>query len=268
MSTGKPPFTSSTYYAGKDNHMLELEVNYKSNKGYYQVLSYTLKEDGMFKSSSKNKLGLELWTEALARGFYLPLKPGEIPRILIIGGADQFLSNYIHETRDANITIVDPMHELYSSTTFKSVLGLKDESFVGDKRLCFVESTFQEAYDDMVFNDEEFHMILVYGAKDTFDHKTGMYDVQLVPKLKSILKPEGFLLVHQNYTVKKPAREARLSDDPEYIEKVRTDTKYYKAYEEAMEREFCQTDYLFKASMKIGVFLKDNVDAKLSRYSV
>src|SRR5699024_6063591 len=123
-------------------------------------------------------------------------------RVLIVGGANQFLSNYVLKF-PSDITIVDPLCYEFFKEGFLQVLNLREfVNFIDprdskQRKLLLIDMDLQEAYEDGCFKKEEFDLILVDNFIDNLYHKTGMYSKEIPSIYFDLLKDKGFLMINQ-----------------------------------------------------------------------
>lgn len=200
---------------------------------------------------------LNLWKEALD----LILKLDVVARVLIIGGGNQFLSNYILKF-PSNITVLDPLCYDYFKEGFIQILKLKDSFKLLDskdsklRQLCLLDMTLEEAYEDDCFSKEEFDLILVDNYIDNLYIKTGMYSKDIPDIYFDLLKDKGFLLINQKFSIKKITNKSLIEYPTETIKLIKQNNKYYSQYLINLNKLLCETDFIGKQNQRLAVYSK------------
>lgn len=200
---------------------------------------------------------LNLWKEALD----LILKVDKVLRVLIIGGGNQFLSNYILKF-PSNITILDPLCYDYFKDGFIQVLKLKefvnfiDPSDSKLRQLYLLDMTLEEAYKDSCFSSKEFDLILVDNYVDNLYVKTGMYSKDIPSIYFDLLKDKGFLLINQKFSIKKITNKSLIEYPSETIKLIKQSNKYYSNYLVNLNKLLCETDFIGKQNQRLAVYSK------------
>ena len=218
--------------------------------------------DDILLQSNKLKTHLNIWKEPLD----LIIDPTKVLRVLIVGGGNQFLSNYLLNF-PCNITILDPYCFDYLQSPFKEVLFTKD--FVNTKgsydnlprKLVLLDQTLTEAYEDGTVKDNEFDLILMDNYLDNFYYKSGMYTLDIPPIYFNILKDKAFLLANNRFYFKKMSKKTLLEYSSDMISMFRENNKYYKQYLNKMNSLLCETDLILKNDQRISVYCKTYVDS-------
>lgn len=208
-------------------------------------------------NSVKLNSHLNIWKEPLE----IILKPNKILRVLIVGGGNQFLSNYIL-TFPSKITIVDPFAYNYLEEPFKQVLFAKEYVNRIDKidglirHMVLIDETLENAYKDESILDGEFDLIVVDNYIDNFIHKSGMFDSHIPQIYFNLLKKEGFLVCNNRFYLKKLTKSTLISYPTSSVAFFKGNNKYYKEYMNNINSLLCETDIILKDKQRISVYCK------------
>ena len=200
---------------------------------------------------------LNLWKEALD----LIIDLNKVMRVLIIGGGNQFLSNYILKF-PSDITILDPLCYDYFKEGFIQILKLKqfvnykDPKDLKTRKLYLLDMDLEEAYKDECFVDQEFDLILVDNYIDNLYLKTGMYDNDIPQIYFNLLKDKGFLVINQRFSIKKITNKSLIEYPTETIKLIKQNNKYYSEYLTNLNRLLCETDFIGKQNQRLAVYSK------------
>lgn len=246
------PFTNDVFISSNRKHSLELKINYKSQNKIMKPISYSLKHNGKIILDSKIKWYMDLWIPYIERA----LSTTHMNRVLIIGGGNQLLSNYILENYPCNITILDEACNLYFQETFKKTLKIKDFVNEENKKLFPIDMSLRDAYEDECISDGEFDLILVDNFPDSYKEKTKMYEPDIAELYYKLLKDKGSLIIRHDFSIRKYNPEVRATYDLLDLQQTKDDVKYYKAYLAKMEELLCETDYTYKKDVKVYLYSK------------
>lgn len=200
---------------------------------------------------------INLWKE----GLDLILNHSRVFRVLIVGGANQFLSNYVLKF-PSDITIVDPLCYEFFKEGFLQVLNLREfVNFIDprdskQRKLLLIDMDLQEAYEDGCFKKEEFDLILVDNFIDNLYHKTGMYSKEIPSIYFDLLKNKGFLMINQKFSIKKITTKSLLEYPSETIKLIKQNNKYYSQYLLNLNKLLCETDFIGKQNQRLSVYSK------------
>lgn len=253
MSKKLPPFTNETFIAKNNQAEVSLKVNYKSKNNKKELYSYILKLNGReINNSSRHRFYYSLWKNFID----MCLSKDKINRVLIVGGGDQFLANYVLDNYQADITLIDKNAFLYLQHNIAKVLRAYPYLSIPNKKFIALDMDIREAYEDEVIKDEEFDLILVDHFRDTLEHKTTMYEPDVAVLYKKLLKDKGNLIINHDFSFKEYNPKVRRTFDLDDLQKIRYDIKYYKDYMNTINSLLCNTDYLYKGYTKIALYSK------------
>lgn len=200
---------------------------------------------------------LNLWRESLS----LILNLDKVFRVLIVGGGNQLLSNYVLNF-PSNVTVLDPFcfdyvdSELNSVLTLKTELNIQTEDILDTRKLCLLDMTLEEAIEDECFSPEEFDLILVDNFIDNLYEKSGMYSKNTPKLYYDLLKDKGFLVINQKFSIKKITSKSLTEYPSETIKIIKQNNKYYTKYLNNLNNLLCETDFIGKHNQRIAVYSK------------
>lgn len=259
MLNKNPPFTHNVFVSKNRNNEVALKVNYKKRQGRAKPISYILTLNGnVILNSKEEEAYLGLWTPFID----LCLDPARPARVLIVGGGNQFLSNYLLKKFPVNITIVDENAYLYLQHNFKDILKTKTEYVKYNpedgmyRKMLPIDETLEDAFDDMVIKEEEFDLILVDNYVDSYKIKTGMYEPHIAHLYHKLLKPKGSLIINHNFSIKEYSPKSRQTMDVLELKNTKDDVDYYRNYLNTLNSLLVETDYLYKKDTKIALYSK------------
>lgn len=257
----QPPFTHDIVTAKNKSGEVSVKINYKTKDGITRPISYFLSLNGkeIFKSADK-QFYLGLWIPFIDMCF----TNRKTQRVLIVGGGNQLLSNYLLSKYSVNITIIDKCAYLYLQDNIKHILKAKDfvnEEIKGETKKMFpVDDTLVGAYEDGILEDESFDLILVDNFVDSYRDKTGMYEPHIAELYHKLLKPKGCLIINHNFSIRQYNPKIRQTYDLLEQQNTKYDIKYYKDYLNHLNSLLVETDYIYQRDIKISLYSKVFVD--------
>lgn len=246
-----------------DNYYLH---EYKDTKGSIQLLVSKVKSDEyllynnnklIFKSRLKQSY-LGLWKHLLKQS----INPTKEMRILILGGGDQFLSNYLLRF-PSNITIIDPLAYHYYQPDIKSILRVKDYVSRKDvvdnliRKMVPINMTLKEALEDEILTTNEFDLILVDNYQDSLLHLTGMYDKDIPELYFKLLKQNGCLIINNRYGIPKHIDKKYNKAPKDIIQIAKGLKEYYNEYKTALNSKLNLIDHITKGTTTIELYKKN-----------
>ncbi len=248
----------NSYMSSNSSFNLTLDVYSKIKNNKTKIYNWDLYlNNNIVLSLKKINSYLDIWKYHLN----FIINPLVKTRILIVGGGDQLLSNYLLKY-PVDITIVDPCAYLYLSHDFKKVLhtkeylNYKDPNDLEKRKLVLLDFTLKEAYEDGCFEDGEFDLILVDNHTDTVFHRTGMYDYDIPKIYFNLLKNKGFLIINHRFTIKRINSKTLLEYDEYTLDIIKDNNQYYTNYLNNLNTYLCETDFSYKQHHKISVYSK------------
>lgn len=247
-----------TFISSNSNTNLVLEVSSKEKNNKTKIYNWDLYvNNNILISYKKVNTYLDLWKYHLIS----IINPTKVMRILIVGGGNQLLSNYLLNF-PCHITIVDPSAYLYLSNDFKRILktkeylNIKDPDDLMDRKLVIIDDTLKGAYEDECFSNEEFDLILVDNYSDTIFNRTGMYDEDIPQIYFNLLKDKAFLIINHRFTIKRINKKALLEYDNYTLDVIKDNNQYYIDYLNNLNKFLCEVDFSYKQHHKISVYSK------------
>lgn len=245
------------YTALKAEDKITLQANYV--KDTEELLDWKLYVNyDLLIDSFKKVSYLSLWKEALE----LIIDINKIIRVLIVGGGNQFLSNYILKF-PCDITILDPLCYTYlEDEDFVSILKLKHyvNTFSSEddklRKLVLLDMTLKEAFEDDCFSPGEFDLIMVDNFIDNLNSKTGIFNESIPIIYHTLLRDKGFLIINQLFSIKKITKKSLLDYNSDYIKVIKQSNKYYAKYLSTLNSLLCETDFIGKYNQRIAVYSK------------
>lgn len=269
MEQKKAPFSHEIFEARDKHNSIYLKANYKTKNNVRSLYSYSLKLNGKeINNTSNHKTYLNMWKPFID----MCLNKNEVKRILIVGGGDQFLSNYILNNYPCDITLIDKNAFLYLQNNIAKILKAKpfynslNRNDLQKRKFIALDMDLREAYEDGVVNDEEFDLILVDLFKDTLEDKSGMYEPDIASIYYNVLKPKGSLIINHDFSFKEYNPKIRQTSDLLDLQKIRYDIKYYRDYMDSLNSLLCLTDHLYKNYIKISLYSKVLVEIDTDIY--
>lgn len=252
-------YRSENFTASHSSDTVSLDVTYKIKDSVRSVHKWNLKLNDKIILNSKFKNDyLNLWK------YYIDISLSTLKtnRILIIGGGNQLLSNYLLSKYPCNITILDPLAYLYLTPNFKNILKTKmfvncqDKNDLELRKMVPVDMTLIEAYEDGILEDNSFDMILVDNYIDTLYTKSKMYEENIPQYYYDLLKEKGVLIINHNFSLKKITNKMKSSLDNVDLDIVQDDINYYNIYLNKLNDLLCETDHIFKLNTKLTMYCK------------
>lgn len=239
---------------------------YKDTKGSIQLLVNKVKPEEyllynnnklIFKSRLKQSY-LELWKYLLKQA----INPSKEMRILILGGGNQFLSNYLIRY-PSNITIVDSLAYHYYQPDIKAILKVKDYISRKDvmdnlsRKMVPINMNLKEALEDEIFSFEEFDLILVDNYQDSLLYQTGMYDKDIPELYFKLLKQNGCLIINNRYGVPKHIDKKYNKAPKDIIQIAKGLKEYYNEYKTILNSKLNLIDHITKGTTTIELYKKN-----------
>lgn len=246
-----------------DNYYL---YEYKDKQGSIQLLVNKSKSDEyllynnnklIFKSRLKQSY-LDLW-KYLLKQVINPLKES---RILILGGGDQLLSNYLIRY-PCNITIVDPLAYHYHQPDIKATLKVKDFVSKTDpldllpRKMVPINMSLKEAIEDEILTNEEFDLILVDNFQESLLYSTGMYDADIPNLYFNLLKKNGNLIINNRYGIPKHIDKKYNKAPKDIMEIAKGLRDYYNEYKTSLNSKLNLIDHITKGTTSIELYRKN-----------
>lgn len=246
-----------------DNYYLH---EYKDTKGSIQLLVSKIKSDEyllynnnklIFKSRLKQSY-LDLWKYLLKQS----INPIKEMRILILGGGDQFLSNYLLRY-PCNTTIVDPLAYHYYQPDIKTILKVKDyvskKDFIDNlhRKMVPINMNLKEAIEDEILSFDEFDLILVDNYQDSLLYLTGMYDKDIPELYFKLLKEDGYLIINNRYGIPKHIDKKYNKAPKDIIQIARGLKEYYNEYKTSLNSKLNLIDHITKGTTTIELYKKN-----------
>lgn len=246
-----------------DNYYL---YEYKDKQGSIQLLVNKCKSDEyllynnnklIFKSRLKQSY-LDLW-KYLLKQVINPLKES---RILILGGGDQLLSNYLIRY-PCNITIVDPLAYHYHQPDIKATLKVKDFVSKTDpldllpRKMVPINMSLKEAIEDEILTNEEFDLILVDNFQESLLYSTGMYDADIPNLYFNLLKKNGNLIINNRYGIPKHIDKKYNKAPKDIMEIAKGLRDYYNEYKTSLNSKLNLIDHITKGTTSIELYRKN-----------
>lgn len=209
---------------------------------------------------------LNLWKEALS----LILNFDKVFRVLIVGGGNQLLSNYVLNF-PSNITVLDPLCFDYLNSELNTVLSLTDgvniqtSDELDTRKLCLLDMTLEEAIEDECFELEEFDLVIVDNFIDNLYERSGMYSKHIPKIYYDLIKDKGFLVINQKFSIKKITSKSLTEYPSETIKIIKQNNKYYTQYLNNLNNLLCETDFLSKHNQRVAVYSKVFTGGDLSQ---
>lgn len=237
---------------------------YKGKTGSIQVLvhkersnDYMLYNNNklIFKSRLRQSY-LELWKHLLRQAL-----TNKVNRILIVGGGDQLLSNYLLRF-PCDITIVDPLAYHYFQPDIKSILKIKEYVSRIDftdqmlRKMVPINMTLEEALEDGILK-EEFDIILVDNMQEDLFYSTGMYRKHIPDLYYDLLKQDGYLIINNRYGVPKHVDKKFAGYPKDIIEMAKGLRDFYNDYKMALHSKLNLIDHITKGTTTIELFKKN-----------
>lgn len=246
-----------------DNYYLH---EYKDTKGSIQLLVSKIKSDEyllynnnklIFKSRLKQSY-LDLWKYLLKQS----INPIKEMRILILGGGEQFLSNYLLRY-PCNITIVDPLAYHYYQPDIKTILKIKDyvskKDFIDNlhRKMVPINMNLKEAIEDEILSFDEFDLILVDNYQDSLLYLTGMYDKDIPELYFKLLKKDGYLVINNRYGIPKHIDKKYNKAPKDIIQIAKGLKEYYNEYKTSLNSKLNLIDHITKGTTTIELYKKN-----------
>lgn len=246
-----------------DNYYLH---EYKDTKGSIQLLVSKIKSDEyllynnnklIFKSRLKQSY-LDLWKYLLKQS----INPIKEMRILILGGGDQFLSNYLLRY-PCNTTIVDPLAYHYYQPDIKTILKVKDyvskKDFIDNlhRKMVPINMNLKEAIEDEILSFDEFDLILVDNYQDSLLYLTGMYDKDIPELYFKLLKEDGYLIINNRYGIPKHIDKKYNKAPKDIIQIAKGLKEYYNEYKTSLNSKLNLIDHITKGTTTIELYKKN-----------
>lgn len=251
-------YRAEVFSASNSKSKITLDVTYKITNTVKSIYKWSLKLDDkkLLSSKFKNEY-LDLWKHFIKEC----INPTKVNRILIVGGGNQLLSNYLLKY-PCDITIVDPNTFLYLQPDFKSIL--KTKMFVNSinnddqllRKMVPIDMSLLEAYEDGILDDDSFDLILVDNYIDSLYTKTDMYTQEVAQIYHKLLKDKGNLIINHNFSVKRITSKLKNNLDAVDLQIVYDDIAYYEEYLNALNDYLCETDHVFKSNTKLLMYSK------------
>lgn len=224
-----------------------------------KIVDWSLyKNNKLISSKTRQAKKVKVWKKILSD--VLNLK--KVNRILIVGGADQVLSNLLLKY-PCNITVVDPCAYLYFQEPFKSFFKIKDfVNRIDDKdleirKMVALDLDLSEAYEDQCFIKKSFDLILVDNYEDDLYNYSSIYNKEYTLIYKNLLKENGFLII--NHLLQLVDLSSNPLDIVTYphsmIKDIKQTNKVYKSYLASLANNLSHIDaYVEDEFNKLDVY--------------
>lgn len=252
-------YRSENFTVSQAKDIVSLDVTYKIKDLVRAIHKWELKlnEKVILSSIFKNSY-LNLWKYYID----MSLSTLKVNRVLIIGGGNQLLSNYLLSKYPCNITILDPLSYLYLTPNFKNILKTKmfvnyqDKNDLEIRKMVPIDMGLVEAYNDGILEDNSFDMILVDNYIDTLETKSKMYEENIPQYYYDLLKEKGVLIINHNFSLKRITNKMKTSLNNDELDAVQKDINYYNFYLNKLNDLLCETDHIFKLNVKLSMYCK------------
>ena len=246
---------SKIFMCNNEEHAIKLIKYYDDSKVTDWIL---YKNSKLVSSKTRQAKKVKVWKKILSD--VLNLK--KVNRILIVGGADQVLSNILLK-HPCNITIVDPSCYLYFKDPFKTFFKVKDfVNKIDDKdlelrKMVALDFDLSEAYEDQCLIKKSFDLILVDNYEDDLYNYSSIYNKDYTNIYKSLLKDNGFLII--NHLLKLVDLTSNPLDIVTYphsmIKDIKQTNKVYKSYLASLTNNLSHVDsYVEDENNKLDVY--------------
>lgn len=201
---------------------------------------------------------LSLWIPLLRQALFQYRET----RVLIVGGGDQLLSNYVLKY-PCSITLIDPLAYHYFQQDIKRLLKVKewwskkDSNDNLQRKLVVLDMTLEEALEDEVINPEEFDLIIVDNFQDTLLTSTGMYTTQIPQLYYKLLKQNGYLCINNRYGIPKHIGKKYGNGPQDLYEIAKGLRDYYSEYKTSLNSLLNLKDHTTKTTTTIELYKKD-----------
>lgn len=247
---------SKIFMCNSTEHSIKLIKFYNVDS---KVIDWNLfKNSKLISSKTRQAKKVKVWKNILSD--VLNLK--KVNRVLIVGGADQVLSNLLLKY-PCNITVVDPSAYLYFQEPFKSFFKIKDfVNHIDDKdlelrKMVALDLDLSEAYEDHCLLKKTFDLILVDNYEDDLYNYSSIYNKDYTTIYKNLLKENGFLIV--NHLLKLVDLSSNPLDIVTYphtmIKDIKQTNKVYKSYLASLTNNLSHIDsYIEDENNKLDVY--------------
>lgn len=240
-----------------------ITYEYRDGKGSIHVLAHKSRPDDyivynnrklVFKSSRRQQY-LDLWKYLLQQ----VLNTAQQTKVLIVGGGDQFLSNFLLKY-PCIITIVDPLAYHYFRPDIKKLLKIKEYvSKTGDdllvRKMVPLDMTLKEAIEDEAL--DTYDLILVDNFQDSLLYTTGMYDDDIPELYFKLLKQGGSLIINHRFGIPKHIDKKFSKAPTDIVDIARGMKDYYNKYKTALNARLNLIDHVTKGTTCIELYKKN-----------